>query len=179
MRHFREPSRPKDEPHGPRMTSTGPRWASKVPGEHARLQGEPTRPQDEPPWPQNEPPISIIFAKLLPLSNSTRNIKKHSKYTKFRGYEISYTPYALMVCKVFQKLSLSYIIINFLFASLILLTNFENAYWNPPQNSLLCDWSMFSSADLSLAAGKMRENLMSPAAFGIILQNHRRLHSPL
>jgi hypothetical protein len=31
---------------------------------------------------------------------------------------------------------------------------------------------MFSSADLSLAAGKMRENR---AAFGIILQNHRRL----
>jgi hypothetical protein len=37
---------------------------------------------------------------------------------------------------------------------------------------------MFSSADLSLAAGKMRENklvYLSPAAFGIILQNHRRL----
>ncbi len=27
------------------------------------------------------------------------------------------------------------------------------AYWNSPQNFLLCDWSMFSSADLSLAAG--------------------------
>ena len=63
-----------------------------------------------------------------------------------------------MVFKVFQSFSLSYTIINFLFASLKLLTNFENAYWNPHQNSLLCDWLMFSSADLSLAAGKMREN---------------------
>jgi hypothetical protein len=27
-----------------------------------------------------------------------------------------------------------------------------------PQNFLLCDWSMFSSADFSWAAGKMREN---------------------
>jgi hypothetical protein len=34
---------------------------------------------------------------------------------------------------------------------------------------------MFSNADLSLAAGKMRENKLLPAAFGIILQNHRRL----
>ncbi len=39
-----------------------------------------------------------------------------------------------------------------------LLTNFKNAYGNPPLNSLLCNWSMFSSADLSLAAGKMRKN---------------------
>ncbi len=33
-----------------------------------------------------------------------------------------------------------------LFASLKLLTNFENNYGNPPQNSLLYDWSMFSGA---------------------------------
>jgi hypothetical protein len=38
------------------------------------------------------------------------------------------------------------------------LTNFENAYLNSPQNSLLCDWSMFSNADHSLVAGKMRKN---------------------
>jgi hypothetical protein len=60
-------------------------------GEHARLQGEPTRPQDEPPWPQNEPPISIIFAKLLPLSNSVRNKKnirniRNFEDTKFRKH---------------------------------------------------------------------------------------------
>ncbi len=61
----------------------------------------------------------------------------------------------MMVFKVFQKLSLPYTIIKFLFSSLKLLTNFENAYWNPPQNFFLCDWSMFSSADLLLAAGKM------------------------
>jgi hypothetical protein len=35
-----------------------------------------------------------------------------------------------------------------------------------------CDWSMFSSADLSLAAGKINS---SEAASGMILQNHRRL----
>ncbi len=39
-----------------------------------------------------------------------------------------------------------------IFASSKLLTNFENACLNPPYNSLLCDWSMFSNADLSLAA---------------------------
>ncbi len=46
--------------------------------------------------------------------------------------------YALMVFKVFQNFSLSYTIINCLFASLNLITNFENAYWNPPLNFLLC-----------------------------------------
>ncbi len=56
------------------------------------------------------------------------------------------------------SLSLPYTITNFLFASLKLLTNFENAYWNPPRNSSLCDWSMFSSASLSFAAGKLRKN---------------------
>ncbi len=44
---------------------------------------------------------------------------------------------------------------NFL---VVYFTNLENAYWNPPQNYLLCDWSMFSSADLSLAAGKIFKN---------------------
>jgi hypothetical protein len=34
-----------------------------------------------------------------------------------------------------------------LFASLKLLTNFENAYRHPPHNSLLCDWSLFSNVD--------------------------------
>ncbi len=52
-----------------------------------------------------------------------------------------------------SKLLTSLTFINFLFAPLKLPTNFENACWNPPQNSLHCDWSMFSSADLSLDAG--------------------------
>ncbi len=65
----------------------------------------------------------------------------------------------------FKSFSLPYTIINFLFASLKILTNFENAYCNPPQNFLLCDWSMFSSADLSLAAGKMRENKLVTGGF--------------
>jgi hypothetical protein len=39
---------------------------------------------------------------------------------------------------------------------------------------LLCGWSMFSGADLSLAIGKICN--YSPVASGITLQNHRRLH---
>ncbi len=61
----------------------------------------------------------------------------------------------------FKSFSLPYTTSNFLFASLKLLPNFENAYWNPPPNFLLYDWLVFlvfSSADLSLAAGKMRKN---------------------
>jgi hypothetical protein len=42
--------------------------------------------------------------------------------------------------------------------ALTVLTNFKNANWNPPQNYLLCDWPMSSCAELSLAAGKMRQN---------------------
>ncbi len=65
--------------------------------------------------------------------------------------------YVLMVFKVFQKLSLPYTEINFLFASLKLLTSLKNAYFNPFQSSL-CDWLIFCIADLSLAARKMRKN---------------------
>ncbi len=43
----------------------------------------------------------------------------------------------------FKSFSLSSTIINFLFASLKLLTTFEIAYWNPPQNFLLCDERMY------------------------------------
>ncbi len=75
--------------------------------------------------------------------------------------------YALMVFELIQKIPLPYTIISLLFASLKLLTNFENSYWNPPQNSLLCDWSMLSSTDLSLAlaAGKMCKNQPVPCGY--------------
>jgi hypothetical protein len=72
----------------------------------------------------------------------------------------------------FTSFSLRLTIINVLLASLKLLTNFENSYGNPPQNSLLCDWSKFSSAHLLLAAGKIN---LSQKVSGMILQNHRRL----
>ncbi len=49
-----------------------------------------------------------------------------------------------------------YININFLIASMKLLTNFENAYRNPPHNSLQCDWSKFTG--LLLAVVKMRQS---------------------
>jgi hypothetical protein len=65
------------------------------------------------------------------------------------------------ISRYFKRFSLPHAIIIFLFASLKLLPNFKNAYWNPPQNFLLCDWSMFSSADLSLATGKMHKNNLS------------------
>ncbi len=41
------------------------------------------------------------------------------------------------------------------------------------ENFLLCDWSMFSSADPSLAAEKMRKNWLVTGSSGMILQNHR------
>ncbi len=68
--------------------------------------------------------------------------------------------YLMMVFQVFRNLfTILYIYKIFYFASLKLLTNFENTYLlYRPQNSFLCDWSMFSGAVLSLAAGKMRKN---------------------
>jgi hypothetical protein len=66
--------------------------------------------------------------------------------------------YALMVSKLFKSFSRPYTIINFIFASLKLLINFENAYRNPLHNFLLCDWPMFYSVDASLAAEKMHKN---------------------
>ncbi len=65
---------------------------------------------------------------------------------------------------------------NFVFASLNLLTNFENVYWDPCQNFLHCDWSMFSSVNTSLAAMKMRQKIyLSQVAVSMISQGHRRL----
>jgi hypothetical protein len=71
----------------------------------------------------------------------------------------------------FKSFSLPYPIINFLIASL----KFWKCLLNPPQYSLLCDWSMFSSTDLSLAEVKCARNNLSQAASGMISQNHRRL----
>jgi hypothetical protein len=46
---------------------------------------------------------------------------------------------------------------------------------HPPQNSLLCDWSMFSSADSHWLQGKCARISLSQMASCMILQNHRRL----
>ncbi len=81
----------------------------------------------------------------------------HEMYIFWRSKHFNYAVSAVGF-EDFKSFPLPYTIINFYFDSFKVLTNFENAYWNPPQNSLLCDWSMFSSADLSLAAGKMRKN---------------------
>ncbi len=80
----------------------------------------------------------------------------------------------------FQSLSNSFslpdTIINFLFASLKLLTNFDNAYCEvkPPQSSFLCDWSMFFSADLSWLKENAKEVTFNRRLSGMISQNHRR-----
>ncbi len=67
------------------------------------------------------------------------------------------TVYALLgFTRSFKSISLPHTIIYLL----LLLTNFENAYWNPPQNSLPCDWSFFTSADLLLAAEKILKELI-------------------
>jgi hypothetical protein len=77
-----------------------------------------------------------------------------------------------MVLRPFKSFSYPHTIIYFLFAFVKLLINFENAYGNPPQNSLLCNWSMFSSADPWLQ-GKCARINFSQAASGMILQNHK------
>ncbi len=38
-------------------------------------------------------------------------------------------------------------------------------YWNPSQSSLFCYWSMSSSADISLAAGKTHKNCLVTGGF--------------
>jgi hypothetical protein len=100
-----------------------------------------------------------FFSIKYKLDTKRIALKGQCHYWYFFKAETFYSAlsvYALMVWRSFKSFSLLYTIINFLFGSLKLLTNFENAYWNRLPNSILCDWSMFSSADLSLAAGKMR-----------------------
>ncbi len=46
-----------------------------------------------------------------------------------------------------------------------LLTNFESAYWNPPQISHLCDWSMFSIVRPSLDNVEMQQNISVTGGF--------------
>ncbi len=56
--------------------------------------------------------------------------------------------------RYFKRFSMPYTNIYFLFASLKLHSNSVNANWNHPQNSFLCDWSMFFRVDHSVVAGK-------------------------
>ncbi len=55
------------------------------------------------------------------------------------------------------------------------LPNFENAYWNPPQNSPLCDWSMSLPPTSHWLQGNCARINLSQAASCMILQNHRWL----
>jgi hypothetical protein len=79
----------------------------------------------------------------------------------FEGLNIlisTFCVYARMVFKAFQKLFITLYYYYLFICFFEILANFENPYRNPPQNFVLCDWSMFCNADLSLAAGKMRGN---------------------
>ncbi len=71
--------------------------------------------------------------------------QRHEMDIFFKGLNILIITFCVCA-ESFQ--GLSYTIMHFLFAFLKLLTNIENAYWNPLKNSLLCDRSMFSSAEL-------------------------------
>ncbi len=83
-----------------------------------------------------------------------------------------FNQYFLFMRRWFSR-SFKSIIINFLFASLKLLTNFENAFWNPLQNSLICDWSMMPTCHW--LQGKCARINLSQAAFDMNLQNQRGL----
>ncbi len=78
----------------------------------------------------------------------------------FEGLNISISPFCVCADS-FQGLSKAFHcpIQLFICFFLKLLTNFQIACWNSPQNSLLCDWWMFSSADLSWAAGENAREL--------------------
>jgi hypothetical protein len=119
-----------------------------------------------------------FFSKVNTVSTTRADIFYHSishLQGQWHKKDIFFDQYFLFMSwwfsRSFKSFSLSYTIFNFLFASLKLLINFENTYWNPPQNSLLCDWSMFSH----WLQGKCAKINLSPAALCIILQNLSKL----
>jgi hypothetical protein len=109
------------------------------------------------------------FAKYYPqvkLHEINNSVKKGISRRHLKIYFFSKTLKGqCQGSRSFNSFSLPYTNTYFCFASLKLLTNFEIAYCNPPQVSLLCDWSMFS--DLSLAAGKCERINLSQVGLGI------------
>jgi hypothetical protein len=79
--------------------------------------------------------------------NKKRAVPRDGYFLEGLNILIRTSGYALMVFKLFQRF-------------------FTILYNYPPQNSLLCDWSMFSSSGFPLVA---------QVASGLILQNHKRL----
>ncbi len=77
--------------------------------------------------------LSSFYSKLLP--------QKMCAFLKETVSRVGFLNQQQMFSRSFKSFPPPYTIINFLFVSSKLLTHFE--YWNPPQNSLLCDWSMF------------------------------------
>jgi hypothetical protein len=104
--------------------------------------------------------MSLLYLCVTSVIVSINERQCHEMNIFFKGLNILISTFC--VCADgFEGLSKSLSLlnrINFLFSSLKLLINFKNAYLNLPQNFLLCYWSMFSSADLTLAARKIRKN---------------------
>jgi hypothetical protein len=115
---------------------------------------------------------STALIKCRPWRNQSQGSFKgqwHEMNSFFEGLNILISTFC--VCADgFQGLSKAFHyltqILTFCCAVLNLLTNFGNDYRNPPQNSLLCDWSMFYSTDLSkwLQGKCARINLSQPAS---------------
>ncbi len=63
------------------------------------------------------------------------------------------------------------------FSKFPIFRSFQFSYvsWNPPQNSLLCDWWCSLEPNSHRLQGKCTWINLSQAVSGIILQNHRRL----
>jgi hypothetical protein len=68
-----------------------------------------------------------MFANLLVRAFMKGTMAQDGYFFESLNILLILSVYALMVFKIFQKLSLRYTIINFSFASVKLLTTFENA----------------------------------------------------
>ncbi len=70
----------------------------------------------------------LHFLSQLPTKRFKRSVSRDGYFLGLNILISTYFLYALMVFKVLQSFSLSYTILNLLFASLKLLPNCENAY---------------------------------------------------
>ncbi len=100
-------------------------------------------PRDQASRPQ--PPTQQRWVLLSTLKGQCREMDIFWKFKHFNQFLLCMRWWFL---RSFKGFSLLYTIINIIFVFLKLLINFENAYWNPPQNSLLCDWSILQCRPL-------------------------------
>jgi hypothetical protein len=119
-------------------------------------------------WPRPETIQQIShMASLPPLKEQSHEM---DIFWKFRHFNSTFCVCTDGFQGLFSSFSHPYTIVSFSFASLKLLTNSENAYWNPPQNSLLYDWP----TPHWLQGKCARINLSQAASFmNCQCQNHR------